>query len=384
MHVAINLLGLPSSHQGGAGFYAATLVRGLATRPEVRVTVLGSPRVVSELDDIAGAVEVIAVPAARRSILRRGIDGVASLRDPRRFHPYRGAESSILKADVVHYPLSYMSGPVLGRPSVVTAVDLQHEDLPGNFSRKDRVLRRMRWHPAWRAAERVIVFSAFVRDRLIRFGLPHDTIDVVHAACHPAFYEPPKSPPPSGRYFIYPASPLPHKDHTTLLEAFAAVVLDHPDVRLILSGPIGHDWTPVRQALSRSGLGRAVVIAEHLSLSELRAHYAGAEALAFPSRYEGFGIPVLEALAAGCLAVVADAASLPELATGPGLLFEVGDAADLARALRQALEIPAADRQRRIVAGRAVADQLTSRRMVDLTLATYERALSSGRRGNVS
>lgn len=379
MHVAINLLGLPSSHQGGAGFYAATLVRGLAARSDVRLTVLASPRVASELADIADAGELVPADIPAASLVRRGIDGVGSLRDPRRFHPYRGLEHAIREVDVVHYPLSFMSGPVLRRPSVVTAVDLQHEALPANFSLKDRWLRRVRWHRAWRDADRVIVFSAFVRERLVQTGVLSEYIDIVHAACHPAFYESAKTKPPSGRYFFYPASPLPHKDHATLLEAFGAITADYPDLRLILAGPVGHDWASIRSLVSRRALESRVTFAGHARLSDLRALYGGAEALVFPSRYEGFGIPVLEALASGCLTVTADATSLPEVAGRQGFRFAPGDARDLARALREVLSLSTADRKRRIAAGRVLADRFSADRMVDLTLATYERASLAGK-----
>jgi glycosyltransferase involved in cell wall biosynthesis len=377
--VALNLLGLPSTRQGGAGFYASLLARELAARESGDLTVLCGPEVASELDDLTGAARVVALAPRHRSPHRTALDLVAAARRPDAFQgPYATAPPEALRdVELVHYPLSFMTAPAHAARSVVTAVDLQHVDRPEGFRRRDRVLRALRWHRALRAADRVIAISGFTRDSVVEhLGLDRARVDVVYPGCHPAFFEhdSDRGNAPAGDFLFYPASPLPAKNHALLIRAFARIAERHAGLRLVLCGPRLHDWSSVRAEVASAGLGHRVEIVGHLSLDDLRAHYAHARAMVFPSLYEGFGIPLVEAMAAGCPVVAARAASIPEVLGEAGSLFDPQDEEEMAAAVERCLEGPRASREQAIEAGRLRAQRFTVERMTDDTLRTYERA----------
>lgn len=369
MRVALNLLGLPHPEQGGAGMVALTLARGLATVPGVALTVLARPEVAAVLDGLEARVVTAAPRRARVG------DAVRSLRAAELFHPHPELAPDLRDADVVHHPLGFAEGPVHEAARVVTAVDVQHLALPANFPRRDRVLRRVRWHRSWREADRLIASTHVAAEEIgRRLGLRH--VDVVHAATDrlPAA-EPERFRVPT---LLYPASPLPHKDHATLLAALIELRRER-EVRLIFTGPAGHGWEGVRALVAANGLEPAVELRGHVEAARLQAAYGGAAALAFASRYEGFGIPVVEAMAAGCPVVVARGTAPAELAADAARLFTAGDAGSLAAALRAVLDQPAAERQRRVDLGRRRAAGLGAARMVELTMETYERAIAARR-----
>lgn len=378
MHVALNLLELPSTAQGGAGLYAATLIEGLAARPGVRVSVLGEPRVAEEIHQLGTDVHVVEVVREALGPVRRLGNAVGSLEDVARFRPFDAAARALEDVDVVHYPLGFVPGPRHSAVRIITAVDVQHLAFPRYFSRRDRLLRALRWHRSWRAADRLVAFSAFVKRELItRLRLNGEHIDVVPIAPHSSFFLAGDVSVRGRPFAVFPASPLPHKNHAVLMRVFADPRLSEID--LVLTGPTGHDWTAVRSEIARHGLSERVRFAGHVSREQLRSLYAGAVCLAFPSRYEGFGMPVAEAMAAGCPVVAARAASLPEIVETAGILVEPDDVDGFAAAILRLRRLPA-ERERLVAAGRQRAQDFTTERMVRATLAAYHAALRRPRR----
>jgi glycosyltransferase involved in cell wall biosynthesis len=172
------------------------------------------------------------------------------------------------------------------------------------------------------------------------------------------------------RYLLHVGNRVEHKNVELLLRAFKAIADDFPDLHLVLSGQ-GMATEPERlEALGITARTRVL----RLSDRDLPSAYRRAEAFVFPSRYEGFGLPVVEAMAAGCPTVVTDA---------PALLEVVGDAADVVDpddvdALAAALERLLGDPQlaaRRRTEGRERAASFTWQRTAELTALGYEAAL---------
>lgn len=380
MRVGVNLVGLPSTHQGGAGFYAATLLRALRALGGVEIVVVAGARVVEELSDLASDVELHEARVHQPSRTTRLLEVARAVRQPQRFDPHPELVRSFARCEVVHYPLGFVSGPAHSARVVVTGVDLQHLAYPHFFSRRDRLLRVIRWHRPWRRADRVIVFSDFVRRELVRrLRMSPQRIDVVHAACHEAFFDAPQvreSDRGDGSTFLfYPASPLPAKNHGCLFDAFGRVATSRPELRLRLSGPRGHDWGPVVRAAEMSTVGDRIDFLGHLDLDELRRTYTEAQALVFPSLYEGFGLPVLEAMASGCPVAASSAASLPELVDGNGVTFDPRDASAMAEAITSVLALRPDERSRMTARARRRARELDARSMAAATLESYARSL---------
>jgi glycosyltransferase involved in cell wall biosynthesis len=379
LNIGLNLLGLPTLRQGGAGLLAGMEFRELANRPETVLRVVANERVGSELHGDGAAISIAAGS--------EGPGPVASLRalalrDPMRQMADVAPAGAFDRCDAVHYPLSFMVAPRHESATVVTCVDLQHLHHPDFFSRRDRLLRALRWHPSVRRATRVAVFSEFVRGSVEeRLGVPGERIDVVGACCSERFYEVSPEPPAPGRDFIlYPASPLPAKNHGRLLDALALLKGAHSGLRLILVGPATHDWAPIRHRIDVLGLEDDVEIRGHVSLGELVDLYRSARATVFPSLFEGFGIPVLEAMAAGCPVAAADATSIPEVCGDAAILFDPEDVESIAEGIRRALEMPEVDRIALIEAARKRAALFRATAMVERQLASFERAAYTMRR----
>ena len=236
-------------------------------------------------------------------------------------------------ADVVHYPFT-IRVPSVEAPSVVTLHDLQHIDLPQLFSRPERAFRSVYYHRSARAAARVVVPSTFVRVGAVgQLGIDPARVSVVaHGIDHSRF-----SPSDDERepFLLYPARPWPHKNHARLYEAFALLRRDHGELRLVLTGG-GHSGSAPD----------GVDVRGHVSIDELVSLYRRAAALVYPSRYEGFGQPVLEAMACGCPVACSDIPALAEVTQGAARMFDPDSPGSIAAAVRDVLADPAGYRER--------------------------------------
>jgi glycosyltransferase involved in cell wall biosynthesis len=238
-----------------------------------------------------------------------------------------GMRERLDDADVVHYPLTVPVPPV-ERPTVLTLLDVQHLDLPHLFPRGERLFRRLAYDRGARRADRVVVISEWVRERVIdRLGLDPDRVHAIHLGVdHERFAPDPgvaREP-----FLLYPARPWAHKNHARLLQAFALVRAGRPELRLVLTG-VGHD---------PSGLPPGVEALGGVSPTQLVSLYRRAAALVFPSLYEGFGLPPVEAMACGCPVAASNAGSLPEVVGDAAVLFDPHDAAAIAAGITEALD----------------------------------------------
>jgi glycosyltransferase involved in cell wall biosynthesis len=230
-------------------------------------------------------------------------------------------------ATPVHYPFT-IALPSVRVPTVVTLYDVQHLDLPGLFSRSERAFRARAYDRSARGAARVLVSSEFVRDRSVAcLGLDAARIRVIPFGIDHARFSP--SDEPRESFLLYPARAWPHKNHERLLEAFALLRRERPELRLVLTGGGHSTETP-----------DGVDVRGHVSADELVWLYRHAAALVFPSLYEGFGQPPLEAMACGCPVACSNAASLPEVVGDAARLFEPTDPGAIAGAVGDVLDAP--------------------------------------------
>ena len=139
-------------------------------------------------------------------------------------------------------------------------------------------------------------------------------------------------------YFLFPAKTWPHKNHETLLRAFARLHAHRQAPLLVLTG--GEDQTEeqVRRLIFELGLSSAVRRTGRVPAEHVDALYRGAAALTFPSRYEGFGLPVLEAMSRGCPIIAAAATALPEVVDDAGLLVSPSDVEEWTTAMERLLD----------------------------------------------
>jgi glycosyltransferase involved in cell wall biosynthesis len=240
---------------------------------------------------------------------------------------------ALAAADAVHYPLTVRIPP-LRVPSAVTLHDLQHLDLPALFSRGERAFRALAYHRSARAAAIVVCPSAFVAGRALELlGLDPARVRVIHHGVDHQRFRPGAE--PREPFLLYPARRWQHKNHARLFEAFAIVRKARPDLRLLLTG--GGKTGALPAGVEALGI---------VSGDELASLYRRASALVFPSLYEGFGQPPLEAMACGCPVACSNAASLPEVCGDAARLFPPEDPAAIAAAVEEVLADPSPWRKR--------------------------------------
>jgi glycosyltransferase involved in cell wall biosynthesis len=255
-----------------------------------------------------------------------------------------------------------------GCPAVVTIHDLSFERHPELMSRRDRFVFRTTVPRSVRRAARVLAVSEWTkRDLVEHYGVPADKVVVTPNGVDPLFA--PNGSRPSGEpYALFVGTLQPRKDPIAALEA---VALLGKDLRLVLVGPDKGSEGEARRAAARLGLDRRVEFAGHVEKQELAELYRGAACLVFPSRYEGFGLPVVEAMASGTPVVATATGAIPEVAGDAAILVEPGNPAALAGGIERAI----ADRERLVQAGLERARRYSWSETARRTLAVYRELL---------
>ena len=391
LRVAVDATAIPA-RLTGAGIYVARMLAALAER--IQRQQAGAGRV-----DMAGpeadlALEVFAAPGSLAELAAPGLQ-LHAVRAAGRGRPSRIAWSQIAAASAarraganllhgVHYELPLRAEA--GVPQVVTVHDLTLITHP-EWHEAAKV-RWFRWamRRAVARAERVLCVSATTaRDLSEQLGIDPARIDVT-----PLGTDLRRAPDGDvaalrGRLGLGEREPYllglgtlePRKDLPTLVRAFALLAHDLPH-RLVLAGLAGWGAGPLHQVVAASGVADRVLFTGYVPETDKAALFSGADVFVYPSRYEGFGLPVLEAMACGVPAVTTTGGSLPEVAGDGALLVEPGDPGVLAAAIAKLLGDPegAGALARR---GLARAATQTWDRCAALTAAAYRRAAASPR-----
>lgn len=344
-HVLVDLTpALPGGRNGGIGTLVDALVTEFAGRAGgLRFTLICDTATAGRFEDLAGG----QIPVT-------SVD-FRSLRRWRRLHRFAAAAGPLarpldrpaavlgrLRPDVVFSPYGGDTFAGLGVPFVPVVVDLQPFDLPENFSDRDRAGRVAAIENLIDSADEIAAISDFTRDSIVRtFPIEPSRVTTIPIAPPPRRVGPGDDAAITrlglarGGYWLYPANFWPHKNHATLLRAFADYRSRSPGGgKLVLTGCDTGRGRAVRGEADRLGLGDAVRFAGYVDDAELAGLLAGCRALLFPSRYEGFGIPVVEAFAAGRPVLCSAAGSLPEVAGDAAVLFDPDDPDAIASAMR--------------------------------------------------
>lgn len=269
-------------------------------------------------------------------------------------------------ASLAHF--QYVIPPAWRGASVITVHDLSFEAHPEFFSWGDQLFFRQLVPRACRRADLVLTVSDHSKADLVeRYRLPEHKVVVTPNGVDEEFG--PEGPRHQGPpYLLFVGSLQPRKDPVCAVRALA--LLDD-DLRLVMAGPAKQAAGQVSQAIDRLGLGSRVDLLGHVSKHELGRLYRGAQCLVFPSRYEGFGLPALEAMACGTPVVAARSSALPEVVGDAGVLFDPGDAGALADGVRRAL----AARDRLVAAGLERSRHFRWSDLAATTLAVYKELL---------
>src|SRR4051812_30847595 len=323
MRVGIGLLTLVPGIVGGSETYARNLVRTLARvgRHEYRVYV---PTIAQDAADGLPA-HVIGRYRASRSTPGRMAAMLAAIAAPGRIR----SEMALDDLDAIHFPLTLTVPHARRPPSALTMLDVQHEFHPDFFPRWELAYRRLVYPRAARRARIVIAISAHVKETLVgRLGLDPDRVRVIHLGVDLDRFTPvtvPREP-----FLLYPANRWPHKNHDRLFEALGLIRRERPELRLVLTGA-GHEGNPVPDGVEVRG---------RVADEELLRLFRTASALVFPSLYEGFGQPPLEAMACGCPVAAAPSGAIPEVCGDAALYFDPTSPESIAETVEQVLAHP--------------------------------------------
>ncbi len=287
--------------------------------------------------------------------------------------------------DVLYTPYYWSDVNLPDVPVVSYIPDLQEHYLPQFFSEAVRHYRDMYYGYSARASTLLIVPSNYTKSTIIdTFQVPEDRVRVVYHGCHPIFADqhtlgtkPAMLPHGLHGYWFYPAISWRHKNHTALLDALA-ILKDRHEVTIpcVFAGDAdSHDPTLVDVAAETRArrLSAQVFHLGNVSLKEMKYLYANALALVHPSLYEGFGIPLVEAMKCGCPMICSDRTSIPEIARDAALYFDPERPSNMADKLLHFLEdSPSA--LRRVEIGEEIAAQFSDRQSAEDSITVCEEA----------
>lgn len=336
MRIAMSLLSFRPGLVGGAETYVRALLRHLpaAAAGDELVAVLDA-----DLDRDPG----LATPGWRRAVLRHGARALVARRILEAYTPWRDRDAERtfagLRADVTLFPQQSIFPFRAPGPVVVTAVDVQHLVHPENFALFDRTYRPRAYPRSQARAARVIAISQFTLSQLEeRAGLPPGKGVAIPLGVEPSREAGTAILPAGlapGSFLYCPAATWPHKGHDRLLRAWAALRrAGRVDGRLVLTGQRTPLWARALQPLARSlGIEGEVLHLGFVPRAEVEALLRGARAVVFPTRYEGFGLPVVEAAAAGARVVASRLPVFDEIGLPPENQVDFDDPEAVARAL---------------------------------------------------
>ena len=228
-------------------------------------------------------------------------------------------------------------------PSVLVVFDLQHSLLPQNFPPLQLFFLKTIIYLSAKVSAGIVTISEKVRQDLVDlYRIPRERIAVTHLAVdHSSFFPRGEAEVEAarkkyglpGRFVLYAAASLPHKNHARLLAALQTLRERGEGVRLVLIGARDKGREALARTIREAGLGDDVVFTGWLPFEDIPPIMCAAEALVFPSLNEGFGLPVIEAMACGVPVVCSDIEPLPEVAGDAARFVDARDQASIAEGI---------------------------------------------------
>ena len=289
----------------------------------------------------------------RRLLLREGVQNLHRFLN---VGYWRSAEVETLRhgnklgADICLSLSGYIYPDMLPLTNVLLVPDLQHEYHPEFFT--DHVLdeRRRVFEHAITHADYLIAISDYTRQTVIDlFRIDPDRIQTIHLAADPAFYRANRAPGnkervlnkyrlPDKGYLFFPGNTWPHKNHQGAIKALQLLHREYGHTSpLVCTGSRKDAHSELIYLIEEAGLNGAVQFLGYCPLDDLVGLYEGAAALVYPSLFEGFGIPLLEAMCCDCPIVCSNLTSLPEVAGDAALLVNPHSPEELASAIDRVL-----------------------------------------------
>lgn len=293
-----------------------------------------------------------------------------------------------LGVDLIHHPFGVIYPLSLSSSNILTFWDMQHEFFPEFFSDDVMFWRKRHYRPSVQLAKYIIVASNFTKETLIaNYRVSPDKITTIYIGVGPEFQQ--RISPDQitklrakyglgNRFIFYPAATFPHKNHIRLVHAFKLLCDKIKDVQLVLTGAEMTNEANLRAVIKALGLEEKVKRLGYVPIQELPVFYAAASLMVFPSLFEGYGIPLIEAMHVGCPIISSNAGSLPELAEDAAIFIDPMDVEAISLSLCRLLT--ERDLAGELVArGRRRATKFSWQEAARKTIEVYETVRSSGR-----
>jgi glycosyltransferase involved in cell wall biosynthesis len=330
MKIALNATMFRPSQMGGMETYFRNLFSALQeVDKQNRYSLICDSRYIDELAVAGQNFSVKACNFTKPSLgwFFRGIIRNLTTIDPLRIFMNR------LQVDVIHHPFSILNPLHLKGPSVLTFHDMQHEFFPEYFSPFEMKGRKEFYRPSAEQATRIIAISEHAKSCLVeRYKVSPEKIDVIYIGYNSQYRVVGDRERLDGirlkyglhhPFMYYPAATWPHKNHKGLLVALKLLKDRYGfDGKLVLTGISMKSSNEVMREIRRLCLEDTVIVLGYLPNDELPCLYNLARLMVFPSLFEGFGIPLIEAMACGCPVACSNAASIPEVVGDAAALFD--------------------------------------------------------------
>jgi glycosyltransferase involved in cell wall biosynthesis len=293
MRIAVSLLALRPGRIGGAETYIRNLLEHMPREAPGDTLLAVMDRDVAAVLPTPGFERVVVPKSGMRIVAERLLEA---------FTPWRAlAAERIFReidAEVVLHPQQSVFPKRAPGKAVLTVVDVQHLYHPENITRFDRLFRPAIYPYSMARADHMVAISEFTRNTVVqRCGIPPEKVTSIPLGYALGSADDVS---PTARvaapYLFYPAATFAHKNHAELIRSYATL-RRRGDVKekLVFTGMQTPAWKALARLIHDLGVEGNVVHLGFLPYPDVRGVYAGADAVVFPSRYEGFGIPVLEA-----------------------------------------------------------------------------------------
>jgi glycosyltransferase involved in cell wall biosynthesis len=317
-------------HETGNETYIANLLKGLRSIDHPHRIVVAAAHDEPLFEELRADARFAIIPVSAAPVRRLLWDLPRAVRQNR--------------IDLLH--ATYMAPPLCACPVVLSVHDVSFASHPEWFSGRDLAVLRLGVRSSIRRAVRVITISNHAKEEIIRFfRIPPERIVVTYLAADPFFCA--DAPRCSSDGSADKASVLivgnlqPRKNLVRFIEAFArAHATLTPPPQLMICGKVQWQESEVYAAIESAGIESAVTFTGYVDNERLRSLYRTATVFAYPSLYEGFGLPILEAMACGAPVLTSNVASIPEVAGDAAVLMDPYDVEDMARKLIEMLGAP--------------------------------------------
>lgn len=289
--------------------------------------------------------------------------------------------------DAVHFPFTTIHPGYLNidLPVILTVADIQQEYYPEFFDEKTIKGRMVSYRPSAERADVIIAISEYTKKTLIeKYKINPAKIVVAYIGCSKDFkkiddgavlnsvrsrYDLPSE------FMLYPASTWPHKNHIKLLEAVSILRSKYSlEKTLILTGIPKNNQKNITETIERLELKGLIKFLSFVPFSDLPIIYNLASIMVFPSLFEGFGIPLVEAMNVGLPIACSDRTSIPEVVGDAGIYFNPDSAEDIAEKIYQLWKDE--DLRKRLVnRGFERAERFTWQKGIEMTLTAYKQAV---------